>query len=335
MTATGPDPQAPAAPLVVVNPMASRLVEARRREQLLGVVADACAEKTGRGPEILVATSAEEMRRAVEAALAPARPLIAVVGGDGTVRDVAVVVAGHDVPLAIVPAGTANIFAATVGIPRGAERAARAIADGRPRHVDLGLARWGTADGGAHEERVFVVAAGMGFDALLMASTAPGSKRRLGRYAYFLAGARMLGRVSGAPVRLTVDGEVVETRAIQVLVANGGELIPGLLRPALPIDPDDGLLDVIVVEGHGLLDGVRGGLEAILRRGIGSSSSGRSRRLRGGTVRVEGPPDEPIEVDGDVVGVGWVEAVCRPRAIRVLVPRRADTASGSRSEAPT
>jgi diacylglycerol kinase (ATP) len=309
--------------LVTVNPAASRVDDPRQRDRVIAQVRSSVLARTGREPEVVVPGSRREMRERVAAAAAAGAPLVVAIGGDGTIRDVATDLVGTDVPLAIVPAGTANLFASTVGVPRGAEEAARAIADARPRPVDLGLVTWGTVDGGASEPRIFVVAAGIGFDSVLMASTDAAAKRRLGRYAYFATGARMLRHVTGIPVRLTADGDVIETVAIQVMVANGGELIPGLLRPALPIDPNDGLLDVILVEGSGLLDGIRGGLEAILRKRTGASGSGRSRRLRASRVRVECPPDRPVEVDGDVVGVGWLEAECRPRALRVLVPVRA------------
>ncbi len=315
------------APLVAVNPVASRVHDLERRQRILDEVEQAVLARTGRRPEVHVAGSRRDMRERVGAAVEAGAPLVVAIGGDGTVRDVATILMDRQTSLAIVPAGTANLFAATVGIPRNAERAARSIADARDRPVDLGVATWGTTDGGASEPRIFVVAAGLGFDALLMAATDAQAKRRLGRYAYFLTGAQMLRHVRGVPVRLESDGDVVETTAIQVLVANGGDLIPGLVGPALPIDPDDGLLDVLMVEGRGLRDGIRGGLEVLLRRRLGPSGSGRSRRLRAERVRVSGPPDQPVEVDGDVVGAGWLEASCRPRALHVLVPDRSGSPS--------
>jgi diacylglycerol kinase (ATP) len=322
------------APLVAVNPVASRVHDPGRRERILAEVERSVLARTGRRPEVHVAGSARDMRERLGAAVEAGTPLVVAIGGDGTVRDVARVLMGRTTPLAIVPAGTANLFAATVGVPRSAERAAKAIADAWDRPVDLGVATWGTTDGGASEPRIFVVAAGLGFDALLMAATDTQTKRRLGRYAYFLTGARMLRHVRGLPVRLETDGAVVDTTAIQVLVANGGDLIPGVVGPALQIDPDDGLLDVLVVEGSGLLAGLRGGLEALLRRGLGPSRSGRSRRLRAARVRVDGPAGQPVEVDGDLVGVGWLEASCRPRALHVLVPDHVHPSSRRRRETP-
>lgn len=310
----------PSPALVAVNPHASRLHDPARRDRLLADVREAVRARTGVDPEIDLSDDAAEMVGRVRMAVGGGAPLVVAIGGDGTVRDVATVLAGTDVPLGIVPAGTANLFAATVGIPQHVDRAVRSLRNGRMRQVDLGRARWGTAAGDAGDPRIFVVAAGMGFDAHVMATTAHAAKRRFGRYAYFATAVRELRHVSGRTARIEADGEVLDLDAIQVLVANAGELIPGLLRPALRLDPDDGRLDVIAIEGGGVLHGAHGAIEAIVRRGTGRSGSGRSHRLRVERIRVTGSPDDPVEVDGDLVGKGWLEAECLPRALRVLVP---------------
>ncbi len=328
----GPMTPAPARPdtrpaLVAVNPYASRLRDPARRDRILGRVRDAVAERTGQEPEIVAADTHEAMIGRAAAAVDEGAPLVVAVGGDGTVRDLATVLAASDVAMGIIPAGTANLFAATLRIPLNPEQAARALATSRIRRVDLGLARWGAHDGGAHGPRIFVVAAGLGFDARVMAGTSAGSKRRFGRYAYFATALRLVPGVAGSRGRVVTDGEATDVHAIQILVANGGELIPGLLRPARRIVPDDGRLDVLVVEGSGIVHAAHGATEAIMRRGTGRSASGRSRRLLARVVRAEGHPTDLVEVDGDVVGTGWLEAECLPRALRVLVPDATRSAS--------
>lgn len=310
----------PSRALVAVNPHASRLHDPARRDRLLALVREGVRTRTGQDPEIDLSDDAAAMARTVRDAAHGGAPLVVAVGGDGTVRDVAMVLGGTEIPLGIVPVGTANLFAATIGIPQRPDRAAAVLATARTTHVDLGRARWGTTAGDASEPRIFVVAAGMGFDAHVMATTARDAKRRFGRYAYFGTAVRELRQVAGRPVRIEADGEVLDLDAIQVLVANAGELIPGLLRPAMRLDPDDGRLDVIVIEGVGVVHGVHGALEAIVRRDTGRSGSGRSHRLRAERIRVTGGPGDPVEVDGDVVGSGWLEAECLPGALRVLVP---------------
>lgn len=308
--------------LVAVNPRASRLRDGRRRADLLDRVRQAVVERTGIEPEVCATDDPVAMVETATSAVGKRPPLVVVVGGDGTARDIAEVMLGRDVPLAIVPVGTANLFAASLGIPMRPKRAVAAIPGARVRQVDVGRVRWGTEDGGGSEPRLFVVGAGLGFDARVMAATGDASKRRLGRYAYFLAAARQLVNPPAAEARLEIDGELLDLQVQEVLVANAGALVPGVLRPALPINAADGLLDVFVVAGSGPFGAALGALEAVLRRGRGRSRSGRSWRLRVRRIRVIASDEEPVEVDGDVVGSGWLAAECEPGALGVLVPAR-------------
>ncbi len=310
----------PVAAVIAVNPRASRLNDPKRRDGILAEVRRSVVARTGLEPGLLVDADRDTMVRRVRAALDDGVGLVVAVGGDGTVRDLAAVLSGRDVPLAIIPVGTANLFAGSLRIPLDPRRAARSLPGARVRRVDLGIARWGTAAGVASEWRVFVVAAGMGFDARVMAATADGAKRRIGRYAYFATAFGLLRHAPGVATRIVADGEALDLQAIEVLVANSGELIPGVLRPAQRIDPADGLLDLIVVEGDGMVAAVRGGIEAIVRRGTRREGSGHARRLRARSVRVDGAAATPIEVDGDLVGAAWLAAECLPRALPVLVP---------------
>ena len=130
----------PTAPLILVNPRASRMHDAARRD----------ADRRGghrRRPERGTGGSRgsrAESLEATRAALAEATeaPLVVVVGGDGTVREAAAALVGRETPLAIVPGGTGNVLAATLGI-RGMRPGDRRH-PGRPaaRVIDLGRARW-------------------------------------------------------------------------------------------------------------------------------------------------------------------------------------------------
>jgi diacylglycerol kinase family enzyme len=135
-----------------------------------------------------------------DAALAAAEgaPLIVAVGGDGSVREAADAIAHGEAPLAIVPAGTGNVLAGSLGI-RGIGPALEAIRSGRTRRLDLGRARWGPAVGmpgpGTDQgpaERIFIVACGMGLDARIMAAAESEWKRRLRFGAYVGAAIRAL-----------------------------------------------------------------------------------------------------------------------------------------------
>ncbi len=310
---------------VVINPHASRLRDAERRDALVATLRAALRARDGVDPEILVGGSAEEAIAAARAAVAGGVRLLVGAGGDGTLKDLAQVVSGTEVPLGIVPGGTGNILAGVLGIPAAPEAAARLLADAAERTVDLGdvTAELDAGPGRAPELRrlTFLVGAGIGFDARVMQSTPPGLKRRLGRSAYFVQAAWVAARIGAVPYRVTVDGEAIELDGSIALVANFAELVPGVVRTRLPVVPDDGLFDLFVVGARDPVAGVRGLMDHLVREELGYDRKSGTLRLRGRHVRLEALPHEPLQVDGDALGAGALEATIRPGALRVLAPR--------------
>lgn len=306
-----------APPLLLVAEGASRLGDAARRGPLVAAAAEAIRARTGVRPDVQVTTSAGAGRAAARRAVAAGAPLIVVAGGDGSVRVVAEVVAGTRTALGIVPGGTGNLLAAALGIPRRPARAASALAGARERRIDLGRA-WLGPDGG--RPAPFIVAAGVGFDARVMGATTERRKRSLGIGAYFATATAVAARLRPFDVRLVIDGVVHETDALAVLVANAGELVPGLLRPRLPLVPDDGLLDVLVARGRGPVGGSRAALELLLGRGVHTAVGPFAARFAARRVEIAAADGEPVEVDGDVVGATHLVAEVDPGALRVLVP---------------
>jgi diacylglycerol kinase (ATP) len=307
-------PTAP--PFLLVAAGASHLADPRRRDALVAAATAAIRARTGTDPEVRFTATAAAGQAAAREAAAAGAPLLVVAGGDGSVRSAAAVLAGTDIVLGIVPGGTGNLLAAALGVPRSPARAIAALVTARERPIDVGRA-W---VGAAVIPTPFVVAAGVGFDARVMAATTERRKRSLGVGAYFATGTGVAARIRPFAVRLVVDGVVHETDALEVLVANAGELIPGLLRPRLPLVPDDGLLDVLVARGRGVAGGSRAALELLLGRGMHTAIGPFGARFAGRRVEVGAPAGEPVEVDGDVVGGGGFVAEVVPHAIRILVP---------------
>jgi diacylglycerol kinase (ATP) len=310
-----------AAPVVVVNPVASQIADPARRLRIVESAVRAVEGRSGRTP-IVVDASPEAARKALGRAAAGGAPLVVAIGGDGTVRDSASALAGSNVPLAIVPAGTGNVFAAALGIPRRTEDAVRVIADGRPGLVDLGAASWGRiVDGEAAADGsiAFAVACGIGFDARVMATATTELKRRLGFFAYVVATLHEATRLRPVSFRIEADGDVHDVHGLVVLIANCGQLIPGLIGPRHPLDPTDGLLDVIVVMARSVPGGLIGAAESLLAGGAPHRQP-RSLRLRAARVRVVADPREPIQIDGDAHEADWIEATAAPGAITVLRP---------------
>jgi diacylglycerol kinase (ATP) len=241
------------------------------------------------------------------------------VGGDGTMRDIASVIAGTDVPLGIIPAGTGNQVAAVLGVPRSPLPAAEVLGSAIERTIDLGSVSV-ELERGAATGSTFIIGCGAGFDAELMATTSAGLKRRLGAAAYFVQGARLAMRLTATPCRVTVDDELIETPATAVLIGNMGQLVPGRLGLRLPLDPGDGLLDLIVVGATNPLAAVRNLADQLRRTQLGGGSGDGSIRRRGRAIRIEPSLPLPLEVDGDYVGRGALEARIRQGALQVLAP---------------
>ncbi len=315
------DPRALDGPvMVVVNPGASRLRDPRRRSRIVAGVDAWAQDATGRVPITVHVEDAASIGDAGSRAIREAAGLVVAVGGDGTVAGLTVALAGSGITLAIVPAGTGNVLATALGVPDDPARSVRALGAAAARTIDLGAATLPGSGGEPSLETLFAVAAGVGWDARVMAATAGPHKHRLGRLAYWVAALGLLGEMTPLPYRIEVDGERLELEATVALVANAGELVPGLVRPRLPIVPDDGLLDLLVLRVRNLAGGVRGALELLGRTELGGSPSGAAYRTRGRRIRIVAEPPQPRQVDGDGYGAGAIEATVRPGALAVLVP---------------
>jgi len=336
----------PRAPLILVNPRASRLADPGRRNGIVESVANAVERRFGRAPRI-EADTLEATRIALTEATET--PIVVVIGGDGTVREAAAALVDRDTPIAVIPSGTGNVLAGSLGI-RGVGPGIEAIRAGLPRVLDLGHASWSpaagdmTSDGsysaadgagaaasdgigaasdrGGREpahDRIFIVACGMGLDARIMAAAEHEWKRRIRFGAYIGAAFRELMRLESARFHIVADGETIDTEGYLVLVANAGELVPGRIGPRQPIDPTDGRLDLIVLGGGNPLAGLRGAAELLVRSG---DLDGRVIRRSVSEVTIEAEPAQPCETDGDPHPPGRLEARTIPGGLTVLAPPR-------------
>jgi diacylglycerol kinase (ATP) len=183
----------------------------------------------------------EQARRALD----EGADLVFAWGGDGTVRRCIGELAGTDACLAVIPAGTANLFATNLGIPKDIERAVTIGLGGRRRRFDVGRFAG---------ER-FAVMAGVGFDARMIRD-ADDLKDRIGRAAYLVSGSRHL---RGKPFEAAIDVDGAEWfsgPATCILVGNVGELFGGV--EVFPdAAPDDGKLELGVCTADGVVQWAR------------------------------------------------------------------------------
>ncbi len=184
-------------------------------------------------------------------ALAAHAEVVIAAGGDGTVRAVAEALRDSGVPLALLPSGTGNLLARNLDLPlNSVEQSLLTAFTGTDRRIDLGIAEITRADGHV-DENVFLVMAGLGLDARMIAMTDSKLKKAVGWLAYVDAGVRALPSLKPVRLRYSVDDDAEKQFSVHtILVGNCGTLPGGILL--IPdAKPDDGLLDIAALRPQG------------------------------------------------------------------------------------
>lgn len=289
-------------------------VVAHRRKTLGGGLDELRRLITDEGVDDLVWYEVPKSRKApkrVRKAIKAGVDLLIVWGGDGMVQRTMDTIAdtrgGAEVPVAIIPAGTANLLATNLDIPHDLEKAVQIAFHGGRRRLDLGVLN------GEH----FAVMAGIGFDGAMIHDADGELKDRMGKLAYVWTGLRHLD--GPAPkAKIKVDGtRWFSDEASCVLVGNVGTVTGGITAFD-DARPDDGWLDVGVATARGATQWAR----TMGRMAVGRSADSpfvRMTRAR----RIDVKLAEPLryELDG-----GAREAVRRirinvaPAAVSVCVP---------------
>lgn len=262
-------------------------------------------------PELLVAE-----------AVATGVDLVIVAGGDGTVRAVGTALGGTGVPFGIVPLGTANLLARNLGLPLGdTERAATIAFGGTDRPIDIGVLDYALANGSTGT-LPYLVMAGFGIDADMVAGADATSKRRFGWLAYVGPIIWALRPRSGVPVTWSIDDEKPRTsRLHSMFLASCGIITAGIkLLPEATMD--DGLLDILTIRSvprwlrdHDALRFPR------YRKGDNPAGWEDFRYSRSTSVTVTLERPRIFQADGDAIGeVVAARATIRPSATLVRVP---------------
>lgn len=247
----------------------------------------------------------------VQEAVDEGADLVFVWGGDGMVQRSVDALRDPDVAVAIVPAGTANLLAGSLGIPQDIDEAVAIGLHGRRRKLDVGV---------VNGER-FTVMAGSGFDARMIRDADKTMKGRMGRVAYLWTGARNLA-ADPVGATITVDGsEWFDGDAGCVLVGNVGTVLGGLT--AFPeAAPDDGVLELGVVMAEDRRDWAR-----VLGRLIAGrpERSALTRMTAGREIEVTLESKVPYELDGgDRPKTKHLRFSVEPGALTVCVPEEAE-----------
>ena len=242
-----------------------------------------------------------EVRRAVEGKA----PMVIVGGGDGSLSSAVDHFVGTDTVFALLPLGTANSFARTLGIPLDIAGAVDVIARGRVQPIDLGMI----------DDDYYANCAAIGISPLIAETVPHGLKAWAGRPGYLVWAGIQMARFK--PFLLTIEGDdLTETlQALEVRIANGSH------------HGGTELVDASVASGEIVVQAVVGGARHKLLWSWGLSLIGRDRargtvrEYRGRRFRLTTVPPLPISIDGEVLARTPVTARVARKAIRMVVPR--------------
>jgi len=292
--------------LVIVNPAAGQRLAAKIRasiEEYFG---------TRRDFVIRESTDAAHTQRLALTAADEGFDLVAVAGGDGTVRGAVdgIMKSGSKLPLAQIPTGTTNFVARAMLIPMSVQGALELLDKGKTMPFDIGYLP-------QHNE-YFVFVAGTGYDARLIHDTPRHLKKKIGFFAYVSTGLKHLKTVQ--PVRMTVeiDGAVSNLRAHTVMAVNIGT-IPNLGFAFAPdTDPHDGKLNVEIMSTRSMWTSLLVMMKILFKRYYGFADL---KHLQARRIRVISDPPFPVEIDGDAMGMTPFVAEVIPGGMTFLVPQ--------------
>jgi diacylglycerol kinase (ATP) len=242
--------------------------------------------------------------------------LLVVVGGDGSVNEVANGIAQQDVELAVIARGTGWDFIRTYGIPHKVEDAIDVALNGGPREIDLGRATY-RAWAGGDEARWFANVASAGMSGAIAQRANDTSKALGGKVSYLWATLAVFARWQVSDVRVSVDDVERSGRMHDVIVANGRYFGGGMMI-CPEASSSDGAFDVLLIG-----DLTKRDLLVTLPKTYRGKHlpHPKAELLRGKTVSVDAPAALPVELDGEQPGTTPVRFEIVPRALRVRVPR--------------
>jgi len=268
-----------------------------------------------------------QARRAIELGA----DLVVACGGDGTVRAVATGIVHTGASLGIVPMGTGNIFARNLDVPLNDPHAALRLAiDGDDHVVDVGwVDLFRTPDRTDEpDSHLFLVIAGGGLDAEMVAGADDRLKRRLGWFAYFFAAVAHLGSKRIAASIAVDDEPAVESHMRTVMMGNVGRL-PGGLQLIPDATADDGKLDIATLDARGGLVGWTELLGTVMAQNAGIRDPWWARMLKASridhrqvrSVDITFHHPQKVQVDGEVLGrASEITARVDAGALTVRVP---------------
>ena len=234
--------------------------------------------------------------------------LMVVAGGDGTVNYAvnAMKRKGLDIPIGVIPAGTANDFAGAVGMSREPLEAARQIASGSVERVDCGRVN----------DLYFVNIFSFGIFTTTSQRTPDERKHKIGKLAYIIEGVKEFRTMHAVPLEIEADGERFDLRSLMVLIFNGETA--GGFHLARRSSIKDGLFDCILLEKKNFFRST-----LAMCRYLAGGSPKIVRHLRARRIDIRSSVNEPTDVDGQKGAEFPLHIECLAGGLRVMCAKQA------------
>lgn len=262
-------------------------------------------------------------RELVEDAISAQADLILASGGDGTISAVAGALIGTDIPLGIIPRGTANAFAAALNISQGftpIRTACNIIVQGKTWVVDVAKCN----------DQPMILLAGIGLEAEVIERADREAKNRWGAFAYIMEGIKQFNQQELFETEIEVEGVIKTFQAGAVTIANAAPPTSLMAQGAGIVDASDGLLDITIGAPQTDLEAV-GAMVNLVGAALMRKPTNREDiiNLQTRRVKVTTHPPQKVVVDGEMVGTTPIEVECIPRGLIVFAPESADLHQGT------
>lgn len=248
-----------------------------------------------------------------KSAFAKHADIIIASGGDGTVSAVAGALVNTDIPLGIIPRGTANAFCMALGIPSitPIRSACDVILAAKTRVIDVGRCN----------ERIMILLAGVGYEAETIERADRETKNRWGVLAYMMAGWRQLNEQQLFDIEIEIDGVAKTFQAGAITIANAAPPTSFLAQGLGKVIMNDGLLEVMIITSKNRLQIVNAGVRmfgsAIFQTPAQHEDTIALRTKR---VKISTDPPQKVVLDGEIIGTTPIEVECIPNGLTVLAP---------------
>ena len=265
-----------------------------------------------KAPLSILETSLEESAEALaQRAIAQSADCIVASGGDGTVSAVAGAMIESDIPLGIIPRGTANAIASAFGISNNLQDACSIVLEGVSRNIDIA-----SCNG-----KPLMLLAGVGLEADIIEQANRPLKNKIGTAAYILSAFKQVQDLSVFGVELETSDRIITVEAAGITVANAAPATSVLAQGPANVLPYDGLLDVTIFAPQGTGSAIAASYN-LFQSALNDRSTQRSDvgYFRCTAIKVTTTPAQKVVVDGELIGTTPINVQCIPRGLTLMTP---------------